>query len=203
MFTGVLGQFYDFSIDLFFNNLTAQWHLSKPIEAKSAKDLTDYLERLHFFNYSLWHEEDEARRTDVSDSVIARVKRNIDKFNQNRNDTIQRIDEELYHLLSSGGFSLNSGSLNSETPGSMIDRNSIMSLKIYHMNEIAVNPLEKPELKAQCATKVLKLQEQQKDLESCIKNLLFDIFQKRRYYKVYFQFKMYNDPNLNPALKNK
>ena len=80
MFTGVLGQFYDFSIDLFFNNLTAQWHLSKPIEAKSAKDLTDYLERLHFFNYSLWHEEDEARRTDVSDSVIARVKRNIDKF---------------------------------------------------------------------------------------------------------------------------
>ena len=27
------------------------------------------------FNYWLWHEEDEARRTDVDDAVIARVKR--------------------------------------------------------------------------------------------------------------------------------
>lgn len=203
MFTGVLGQFYHFAIGKNFNDLTALWHLQKPEITTTAQDLPALFEKLHFFNYSLWHEEDEARRRDVADAVIAQVKRNIDKFNQSRNDTIQSIDEFLYRLFETNGFTLKEGSLNSETPGSMIDRNSIMALKIYHMNEIAVNPQEKEELRAQCLLKLLKLQEQQRDLESCVKNLLIDITEKKRYYKVYFQFKMYNDPNLNPALKNK
>ena len=201
MFAGVLGQFFDFSISKNFNELTSRWHLQKPEISKTSQDLTGLLERLHFFNFSLWHEEDEARRRDVADSTIAQVKRSIDKFNQSRNDTIQNIDEFLYHLFIKSGFNLNSGSLNSETLGSMVDRNSIMALKIYHMNEIAVNPQEKEDLRTQCSQKVLKLQEQQLDLESCVKNLLIDISENKRYYKVYFQFKMYNDPNLNPALK--
>lgn len=201
MFSGALKKFFDFTICDHFNELTEKWHISKNSETKVSQDLVNLQERLHFFNFSLWHEEDEARRTDVNDSEIAKVKRNIDKFNQSRNDTIQRIDEELFHLLTSSGFNLNSGSLNSETPGSMVDRNSIMSLKIYHMNEIAINPKESKDLRDQCALKVIKLKEQQLDLEICVKNLLVDISEKRRYYKVYFQFKMYNDPKLNPALK--
>ena len=201
MFSGVLSQFYDFSIGRNFNELTSKWHIAKLSSVGNSQELFPLFERLHFFNFSLWHEEDEARRTDITDSIIAQVKRNIDKFNQNRNDTIQRIDEEIYHLLTTAGFELSSGSLNSETPGSMIDRNSIMALKVYHMNEIAINPKEQEELRKQCALKVIKLKEQQQDLESCVKNLLKDIVEKRRHYKVYFQFKMYNDPNLNPALK--
>lgn len=201
MFVGLLEKWHKESISNLYNQLTEKWHINMPKDPEMNADLFSYMAKLHFFNFSLWHEEDEARRTDVSDQVIARVKRNIDKFNQSRNDTIQRIDEEIFHLLSVGGFSLNSGDLNSETPGSMIDRNSIMSLKVYHMNEIAENPNEKNDLRQQCANKVLKLKEQQNDLENCVKNLLNDIAKAKRHFKVYFQFKMYNDPQLNPALK--
>lgn len=201
MFSGPLRDFFELDIGNKFNFLTENWHKEKPIELLPSQEIHVLLERLHYFNFSLWHEEDEARRTDTTDSLIAQIKRNIDKFNQNRNDTIQRIDELLYHLLIANKFNLNSGGLNSETPGSMVDRNSIMSLKVFHMNEIALDPKESEELKTQCSKKVLKLREQQKDLESCVKNLLTDIANSQRHFKVYFQFKMYNDPNLNPALK--
>jgi len=201
MFSGTLRDFIELDIGEKFNHLTEVWHSKKPVEILPSKELPALLERIHYFNFSLWHEEDEARRTDTTDSLIAQVKRNIDKFNQNRNDTIQRIDEVLYHLLASNHYDLKGGELNSETPGSMIDRNSIMSLKVYHMNEIAIDPKETEDLRSQCATKVLKLKEQQKDLESCVKALLVNIAKGQRHFKVYFQFKMYNDPNLNPALK--
>ncbi|MFB0526145.1 MAG: DUF4254 domain-containing protein [bacterium] len=46
-------------------------------------------------NMELWHLEDEARRSDVSDAYIGRIKRKIDIANQSRNDLIDRIDELL------------------------------------------------------------------------------------------------------------
>jgi len=53
------------------------------------------VDRLCEANIELWHLEDEARRPDVSDAYIGRVKRKIDIANQNRNDLIDRIDELL------------------------------------------------------------------------------------------------------------
>ena len=44
-------------------------------------------------NLELWHLEDEARRTDVSLADIGKVKKQIDRVNQQRNDYIDRIDE--------------------------------------------------------------------------------------------------------------
>ena len=46
----------------------------------------------HQFNYLLWHEEDIARSPDVSAVRLAEVKRAIDKYNQQRNDAIERLD---------------------------------------------------------------------------------------------------------------
>ena len=46
-------------------------------------------------NIQLWHLEDEVRRTDLPDAEIVRVKRNIDKVNQERNDHMDKVDEIL------------------------------------------------------------------------------------------------------------
>ena len=57
----------------------------------------------HQFNFLLWHEEDIARSPDVGDRRIAEVKRAIDRFNQQRNDWIERIDQELIEALVDAG----------------------------------------------------------------------------------------------------
>ncbi len=64
-------------------------------EEKILGTLGVLVERLCQKNIQLWHLEDEARRSDVSDAYIGRIKRRIDIANQSRNDLIDRIDELL------------------------------------------------------------------------------------------------------------
>ena len=90
--------------------------------------------------------------------------------------------------------------VNSETPGMMIDRLSILALKIYHM-ALQVNRSDVDETHRQTCTRKLKtLEEQRQQLTICLDNLLHDIQDKVRTFRVYHQFKMYNDPTLNPEL---
>jgi hypothetical protein len=45
-----------------------------------------------------------------------------------------------------------------------------------------------------------RLQEQRSDLAACLDRLLAEAARGETYFKVYRQFKMYNDPTLNPAI---
>ncbi len=90
----------------------------------------------HSFNFRLWHQEDIARSPNVDDSKIAEVKRNIDKLNQQRNDWIEKVDDCLTTLIGQRNIQTRPDApINTETPGSAIDRLSIMALRIYHLNE--------------------------------------------------------------------
>lgn len=81
----------------------------------------------HKFNFLLWHEEDIARNREVGDTRIAAVKRAIDGYNQKRNDWIEKLDDFLLTELHCLGVQPNAGArLNTETPGSTIDRLSIL-----------------------------------------------------------------------------
>lgn len=155
----------------------------------------------HQFNYQLWHEEDIARCPEVSDARIAGVKRAIDRFNQQRNDWIEKIDEALLALLADEAILPRSGArLNTETPGSAIDRLSVMSLRIYHFEEQRVRSDVDDKHRANVAERLARCRLQHADLSQSLGELLDDIWSGRKLLKVYRQMKMYNDPSLNPYL---
>src|SRR4030081_765095 len=87
----------------------------------------------HRANFELWHEEDKARAPGVADAEIAGVKHAIDGLNQKRNDLVEKMDLWLMERLDQEAVA----PLHSETPGLMIDRLSILALKIYHTREEA------------------------------------------------------------------
>ncbi len=155
----------------------------------------------HQFNYLLWHEEDIARSPDVTAVRLAEVKRAIDGYNQQRNDTIERLDEALVQQLAiEGVMPLSRATLNTETPGSAIDRLSIMALRIYHFEE----QLERVDVDAKHMAMVKEKLErcrlQHADLGQSLSELLDDLKGGRKLLRVYRQMKMYNDPALNPYL---
>jgi hypothetical protein len=159
--------------------------------------------RQHQQNFKLWHQEDIARSPDVNDADIARVKRTIDKLNQQRNDLIEQLDEAIIEQLHTLEIHpLADAGLNTETPGCAIDRLSILSLRIYHMEEQAFRTDASEEHIAKAKSRLEILYEQHRDLCRALDDLLSDIFAGRKRMKTYRQFKMYNDPAMNPYLYN-
>jgi len=152
-------------------------------------------------NYELWHQEDIARAVDVTDAEIARVKRAIDGLNQRRNNLIEEIDKLLITRLTELDVTpAEDATLNTETPGSAIDRLCILALRLYHMNEEVTRETATPEHRQKCADKLEVLLEQKADLSRSLIELLDDIVAGRKLLKVYFQHKMYNDASTNPYL---
>jgi hypothetical protein len=179
------------------SDLTRLWHNEPKASPAASSDLLRLVADNHRRNFDLWHTEDEARRDDLGAEHVYRAKRAIDRLNQERNDFIQRLDEYLVHTLQPAQKGC---PLNSETPGMMIDRLSILALKVYHMEVEANRPDAAPAHRSKAQQKLDVLAQQCRDLEECLEALVDDVAARRRTFKVYFQFKMYNDPTLNPAL---
>lgn len=173
----------------------------RPLGERSTadSDVWEPIEANHRYNTLLWDEEDKARRTDVDPADIAACKRLIDSYNQKRNDAIEAIDEAILHALRNVMRAADAR-LNSETAGSIIDRLSILTLKISHMREQTQRTDVAREHIAVCAARLQRLREQRKDLALCLDALLSGARAGSVYFKVYRQFKMYNDPTLNPWL---
>src|SRR5262249_21309192 len=149
------------------------------------------IEANHRCNRLLWDEEDQARRRDVANAAIVANKRAIDGYNQRRNDAIEKIDEALLSRLSNV-VPVADAWHNSETAGSMADRLSILSLKIFHMREETVRADATEAHRAACSEKLARLALQREDLGRCLDTLLARAAEGRAFWRVYRQFKMYN-----------
>jgi hypothetical protein len=155
----------------------------------------------HEHNYRLWHEEDTARSPTATDQEIATVKRAIDKLNQARNDMIEKLDDAIGDFLTQAGVATDTHTpINTETPGSAIDRLSIMSLRLYHYREQMERDGIDAEHRAKVQNRIHLCEQQHADLSNSLQQLLDDLFSGRKRHKTYRQMKMYNDPSLNPAI---
>lgn len=176
----------------------ASWYESPPNLLETGSSLKSLVLAQHFCNFNLWNLEDQARLRNVPDSRIAEVKRSIDVWNQRRNDLIERVDQSLLEIFSSTDIS--KAQQHSETVGMMIDRLSILSLKIRNMTLISKDR-EDSSLAEEGGRKLEVLKQQRIDLLACLEQLVVDIELGRRFFKSYRQFKTYNDPRLNPLLR--
>lgn len=175
---------------------TADWHHTPPADFPAG--LEGLAATNHYHNFSLWHAEDQARRTDVDATVIRDAKRTIDQHNQQRNDAMERIDQFLIQSIDLAP----NAPLHTETPGMILDRLSILALKEYHMAEEVVRPDADTSHRDACSRKLSVIRTQRTDLSESLLDFLDACIRQERRFKVYFQFKMYNDPTLNPALRH-
>jgi hypothetical protein len=176
----------------------ALWH-QQPIE-NTFDGIKNLVCTQHEHNYRLWHEEDKARSPSATDEEIATVKRAIDKLNQARNDMIEKLDDALTGVLCDAGVMGQDAPINTETPGSAIDRLSIMSLRLYHYREQLERDDASVDHQQKVNERIAMCEQQHKDLSNSLQQLLDDIFAGKVQHKTYRQMKMYNDATLNPEI---
>jgi hypothetical protein len=180
---------------------TRAWHSRALDDIELAgSDWLAAVARQHRANFDLWHIEDEARTPGASDAEIADVKRRVDQTNQRRNDLSEELDRILLAWLETRGLPNSEAELQSESPGLIIDRLSILALKIYHTREEAERPDPPPGHAERNRRRLAILEEQHRDLANCLDLLWRQTLAGTRRFKPYRQLKMYNDPSLNPAI---
>ncbi len=184
------------------DRLTRDWHeeTAEPWASAHSGDWLDAVARQHRANFDLWHIEDEARAPGATDAALAEVKRRIDRTNQLRNDLAEALDRMLLEWLATRALPSASAPLHSESPGLMIDRLSILALKIYHTREETKREDASSHHVDRNLGRLGVLEEQRADLGHCLDNLWHETLSGVRRFKIYRQMKMYNDPSLNPAI---
>jgi Protein of unknown function (DUF4254) len=179
---------------------TAAWHQEAVAVDPSLTSFDRTVAEQHLANFELWHAEDMARAPEAGDHELAQIKRFIDQVNQRRNDLAEQCDVFLLNFLSRHDLPAAGAELHSESPGLILDRLSILSLKLFHTREEIDRP-QAPQGHGERNLQRLRiLTEQRDDLAGALDRLWEQVLKRERRFKLYRQLKMYNDPALNPAL---
>ena len=188
------------SIKYLHDRCTKHWHDEPDTTPYALSDWEKLVSQQHYANCDLWHLEDTAREPGAGDAQIAETKRRIDTTNQRRNDLVEKLDEALLEYLAPYDLPNSLEIQHSETPGMIIDRHSILELKIYHTREEIRRTDAPPGHSDRNRQRLDVLEMQQADLRRCLDELWSEVMAGTRCFKVYRQLKMYNDPALNPAI---
>tara|TARA_Y100000385_G_C13031924_1_gene611158 strand:- start:889 stop:1494 length:606 start_codon:yes stop_codon:yes gene_type:complete len=189
-----------------FNDVILKYHIKDDVNFKypnphKIKSLEYFLFEKCWIDTVQWHLEDIIRNPDLPPIKGLEIKHQIDISNQNRTDIVEKIDDYYFNVFNQNNNQNNK--LNTESPGWVVDRLSILCLKIFHMNEqILRNNASKNHVE-NCRKKLMILNTQQQDLSCAFDELLEDYKKGNKIIKVYRQMKMYNDSSLNPELYRK
>ncbi len=178
-------------------------HVDAPVKSPfPAESFENLLYTKNWIDTVQWHLEDIIRLPNINPTEALQIKRRIDKSNQERTDMVEKMDDyfldQFKHVEPKP-----TAKINSETPAWLLDRMSILLLKIYHMNEQTERKDVTEEHLAKCMSKLAILLEQNTDMQLAFDQLMEDILYGERKMKVYRQMKMYNDATLNPMLYQK
>ncbi|MDE6809616.1 MAG: DUF4254 domain-containing protein [Muribaculaceae bacterium] len=187
-----------------FDRATADYHMADDVDAVVVNPFSKgTVEHTLYAKNSIdaiqWHLEDIIRDPEIDPVEALKIKRRIDRSNQERTDLVEDLDS--FFLKTYADIKPEpDATINTESPAWAIDRLSILALKIYHMQAEVERTDASPEHIAKCQAKLDVLLEQRDDLTEAIDTLIQDIKKGRKYMKVYRQMKMYNDPDTNPVL---
>ena len=189
-----------------FISVIDQYHINNDVDSSYVNPYNlDTLEYLLFekcwIDTVQWHLEDLIRNPNIDSNKGLELKHRIDKSNQNRTDIVEKVDDYYFSIFKN--TSEKDSKLNTESPGWVVDRLSILNLKIYHMNEQVERKNVTSEHILNCEKKMVVLQNQRIDLSNSFDELLEEYKEGIKKMKVYRQMKMYNDSNLNPELYQK
>ena len=186
-----------------FNRAIDDYHVSDHIDAKiinpfQQESFEAILYQKCWIDTVQWHMEDLIRSPNIDSDKGMSLKRRIDLSNQERTDTVENLDDYFYNEFRDQGHE--NSSWNTESPGWVLDKLSILCLKIFHMKEQTKRGDVTKEHIEICQHKLNVLLQQQKDLSISYHELLEDYKIGKKVIKLYRQMKMYNDKNLNPEL---
>tara|TARA_B110000444_G_scaffold258838_1_gene300841 strand:+ start:1693 stop:2298 length:606 start_codon:yes stop_codon:yes gene_type:complete len=189
-----------------FISVIDQYHINNDVDSSYVNPYNlDTLEYLLFekcwIDTVQWHLEDLIRNPNIDSNKGLELKHRIDKSNQNRTDIVEKVDDYYFSIFKN--TSEKDSKINTESPGWVVDRLSILNLKIYHMNEQVERKNVTAEHILNCEKKMVVLQNQRIDLSNSFDELLEEYKEGIKKMKVYRQMKMYNDSNLNPELYRK
>ena len=156
----------------------------------------------HEQNFRLWHQEDIARSPDVTDAEMAGVKRAIDQLNQQRNDLIERLDDCPRGRTGGGGRATAADGPAEHGNTRQRDRppfdSGLAALSHGGAGRPAGTPTRTTSPRPATGSKFFA--SSTAISPTSLGELLADIFAGRKRLQVYRQFKMYNDPTMNPYL---
>lgn len=145
----------------------------------------------HHNNFILW--QPQGSGTDLRLS--------IDDYTQQRDQWIEQVDEAFIGLFAAMGIQpIDSARMNTETPGRVIDRLSILSLRVHHLSQQLDRLDVDPEQLEQVRQNLSRCRAQQRDLSQALVELLEDLLTGRKVLRIYREMKAFGDPESNPYL---
>ena len=141
-------------------------------------------------NKILWDLEDSARLSELGDRHVAEAKKNIDTNNQYRNNLIGEIDITLYRLLNI--LPSSPDKFYSESPGMIIDRLSIIFIKLSVVQKM-ISIIKEDDLISEYLDKEKILLGQIKSIGNFLDGYIDKLIKKEMFFEIQQPVKIYND----------
>ena len=161
----------------------------------------NYADKIHLLiflniktNKILWDLEDSARLAELGDKHVAETKKNIDATNQFRNNLISEIDMILYKTLDIIPDSPDK--FYSESPGMIIDRMSIIFIKLSIIQKLILL-INEDDLRSEYVIKEKILLFQVENIGNFFDMYIKKLIKKEMFFEIQQPVKIYNDKRIN------